>query len=112
MNRECRPDVSTALDRNLSAVRLYTPTHESETEAPTDLALRLGFLCSRERIKYVGLIFRCYHRSIVVYGHLHLRTGPLHRDGNRLVLSTFFFHTEGGIRDVAVTGVQTCALPI
>src|SRR5439155_24369047 len=88
MNRECRPDVSTALDRNLSAVRLYTPTHESETEAPTDLALRLGFLCSRERIKYVGLIFRCYHRSILVYGQLHLRTGPLHRDGNRLVRST------------------------
>src|SRR6266436_8945359 len=24
----------------------------------------------------------------------------------------FFFQAEGGIRDVAVTGVQTCALPI
>ena len=24
----------------------------------------------------------------------------------------FFFHAEDGIRDVAVTGVQTCALPI
>src|ERR1041385_9493282 len=36
----------------------------------------------------------------------------------RLVLSFlvclffFFFQAEGGIRDVAVTGVQTCALPI
>src|SRR5437879_4824496 len=97
MNRECRPDVSTALDRNLSAVRLYTPTHESETEAPTDLALRLGFLCSRERIKYVGLIFRCYHRSIVVYGQLHLRTGPLHRDGNRLVRSTVLESIDGQV---------------
>src|ERR1041385_9322021 len=27
-------------------------------------------------------------------------------------LATFFFQAERGIRDVAVTGVQTCALPI
>src|SRR5205809_1518795 len=27
-------------------------------------------------------------------------------------LINFFFHAEDGIRDVAVTGVQTCALPI
>src|SRR2546422_9498218 len=29
-----------------------------------------------------------------------------------LALSFFFFQAEDGIRDVAVTGVQTCALPI
>src|SRR5687768_18159752 len=29
-----------------------------------------------------------------------------------LNLSFFFFQAEDGIRDVAVTGVQTCALPI
>ena len=28
------------------------------------------------------------------------------------VLFIFFFQAEDGIRDVAVTGVQTCALPI
>jgi len=28
------------------------------------------------------------------------------------VLDYFFFQAEDGIRDVAVTGVQTCALPI
>src|SRR2546429_6290328 len=28
------------------------------------------------------------------------------------ILCFFFFQAEGGIRDVAVTGVQTCALPI
>ena len=27
-------------------------------------------------------------------------------------LFSFFFQAEDGIRDVAVTGVQTCALPI
>jgi len=29
-----------------------------------------------------------------------------------LVFVFFFFQAEDGIRDVAVTGVQTCALPI
>src|SRR2546429_4449033 len=29
-----------------------------------------------------------------------------------IVLLFFFFQAEDGIRDVAVTGVQTCALPI
>src|SRR6266436_9319651 len=28
------------------------------------------------------------------------------------MMSFFFFQAEDGIRDVAVTGVQTCALPI
>src|SRR5256884_3143742 len=28
------------------------------------------------------------------------------------LVSVFFFQAEDGIRDVAVTGVQTCALPI
>src|SRR5256712_13281523 len=29
-----------------------------------------------------------------------------------LVMSSFFFQAEDGIRDLIVTGVQTCALPI
>src|SRR2546422_8827696 len=33
-------------------------------------------------------------------------------DGVHLVFVFFFFQAEDGIRDVAVTGVQTCALPI
>src|SRR5256884_6445863 len=32
--------------------------------------------------------------------------------GILVTLSLFFFQAEDGIRDVAVTGVQTCALPI
>src|SRR2546422_634144 len=36
--------------------------------------------------------------------------GGLHR--YLLVGAFFFFQAEDGIRDVAVTGVQTCALPI
>src|SRR5687768_17721558 len=36
--------------------------------------------------------------------------GRVNRNG--LVLCVFFFQAEDGIRDVAVTGVQTCALPI
>src|SRR5947209_20378942 len=30
----------------------------------------------------------------------------------RLVIFIFFFQAEDGIRDIGVTGVQTCALPI
>src|SRR2546430_4611824 len=36
---------------------------------------------------------------------LKCRMGPLH-------LAFFFFQAEDGIRDLTVTGVQTCALPI
>src|SRR2546429_4984524 len=36
----------------------------------------------------------------------------LHATSGRIVLFIFFFQAEDGIRDVAVTGVQTCALPI
>src|ERR1700674_4207911 len=90
VNCESRAQGSAALDRNLFPVRLRTPTHQSETEAPTDFALCLGSLCSRKRVKYVGLIFRRYHRSIVVHGHLRLRGGVLHRDGDWLVWSSVF----------------------
>src|SRR2546430_8718842 len=34
------------------------------------------------------------------------------RDGVVVVLVFFFFQAEDGIRDLTVTGVQTCALPI
>src|SRR2546429_3547331 len=34
------------------------------------------------------------------------------RVGTGLMSCVFFFQAEDGIRDVAVTGVQTCALPI
>src|SRR2546422_1838123 len=47
-----------------------------------------------------------YH-TVVVGG----RVGVLGFDGH-LLCSFFFFQAEDGIRDVAVTGVQTCALPI
>src|SRR5687768_18332335 len=46
------------------------------------------------------------------------RRGPLSRMGGRRRTGQggsgvlFFFQAEDGIRDVAVTGVQTCALPI
>src|SRR2546430_8485712 len=33
-------------------------------------------------------------------------------DGSMVVLLNFFFQAEDGIRDLTVTGVQTCALPI
>src|SRR3712207_3349335 len=37
---------------------------------------------------------------------------PACRTTRRPARSTFFFQAEDGIRDIGVTGVQTCALPI
>src|SRR3712207_4126631 len=33
-------------------------------------------------------------------------------DNSRYHVAVFFFQAEDGIRDIGVTGVQTCALPI
>src|SRR2546422_6390027 len=48
-----------------------------------------------------------WRRSLLAYGCASPEASdpPLH-------VSFFFFQAEDGIRDVAVTGVQTCALPI
>src|SRR5256884_2877276 len=40
------------------------------------------------------------------------RSPHTHPNAIRTVHVSFFFQAEDGIRDVAVTGVQTCALPI
>src|SRR3712207_7649396 len=40
------------------------------------------------------------------------RKGGAGREGGRLRRCLFFFQAEDGIRDIGVTGVQTCALPI
>src|SRR5206468_6964851 len=37
---------------------------------------------------------------------------PPSAHGERARLAVFFFQAEDGIRDLIVTGVQTCALPI
>ena len=37
---------------------------------------------------------------------------PFTRELRNILRTLFFFQAEDGIRDVAVTGVQTCALPI
>src|SRR2546429_5711109 len=48
----------------------------------------------------------------------HMRASTIHRSSQsslrslRYKVIVFFFQAEDGIRDVAVTGVQTCALPI
>src|SRR3712207_4283524 len=49
------------------------------------------------------------HRSL--YARSMCRLSPSGCEG-RLRVSFFFFQAEDGIRDIGVTGVQTCALPI
>src|SRR2546430_5135708 len=48
-------------------------------------------------------------------GDLHRRTFPAESGGNIAsvkFLGVFFLQAEDGIRELTVTGVQTCALPI
>src|SRR2546430_5644563 len=41
-----------------------------------------------------------------------MEPGPVNRLSLQKLISYFFFQAEDGIRDLTVTGVQTCALPI
>src|SRR2546429_4364514 len=50
----------------------------------------------------------CNHQEI---GSEHVRDAQMGIESGNLSCR-FFFQAEDGIRDVAVTGVQTCALPI
>src|SRR5256884_4771383 len=58
---------------------------------------------------------RRYIRHDPQLGELHGKVDELREQALRVSLHHgyfFFFQAEDGIRDVAVTGVQTCALPI
>src|SRR5256884_2932262 len=44
--------------------------------------------------------------------HKYVTSGGIRIESVGVLLFFFFFQAEDGIRDVAVTGVQTCALPI
>src|SRR2546421_8302775 len=48
------------------------------------------------------------YRTVTAFGVLLSREVL----GTPLITSSFFFQAEDGIRDLIVTGVQTCALPI
>src|SRR2546430_2017933 len=56
-------------------------------------------------IHYISSVFTC---SMLIYNWLFLFFMIL----CFLVFFFFFFQAEDGIRDLTVTGVQTCALPI
>src|SRR2546430_906458 len=58
------------------------------------------------RLKRV--LSRATERSLVLLDELGSGTDP--EEG--AALAAFFFQAEDGIRDLTVTGVQTCALPI
>src|SRR2546430_5617299 len=56
-----------------------------------------------------GTLNCALHNKIV---ELNSRALSLWRPENNLNIVYFFFQAEDGIRDLTVTGVQTCALPI
>src|SRR2546429_6456968 len=55
--------------------------------------------------RYIMFLFHEGHRSLYM-------ARPLRGRRAMDTVHLFFFQAEDGIRDVAVTGVQTCALPI
>src|SRR5256886_4656272 len=55
--------------------------------------------------KYLHMLFSVHASVYVVM--IHIR-----KDDRLVVFVFFFFQAEDGIRDLTVTGVQTCALPI
>src|SRR3712207_925089 len=56
----------------------------------------------------MNLLFLIHHDNLL----LILLLKNYCRNIYRIVLFFFFFQAEDGIRDIGVTGVQTCALPI
>src|SRR5256886_8321483 len=60
-----------------------------------------------------GYVVRCVHGSPSAAAIVVLRV-PMRRliRMRRVRMLCFFFQAEDGIRDLTVTGVQTCALPI
>src|SRR2546430_254295 len=56
------------------------------------------------------VIAKAHRRAISVYGRIAQLARTIGVHSCRAVF--FFFQAEDGIRDLTVTGVQTCALPI
>src|SRR2546430_2079201 len=66
---------------------------------------------------FLSLILHLVNLFLIVQLHfsklfLILKSGVNHTSRGSISTSTFFFQAEDGIRDLTVTGVQTCALPI
>src|SRR3989449_4379654 len=60
----------------------------------------------------VGVFFHSQQSSLSSSDQVIASAVSLVRGGAYTLVGVFFFQAEDGIRDVAVTGVQTCALPI
>src|SRR2546430_1366554 len=57
-----------------------------------------------------GIRRACHHRRAITPMHYRVMMAAAVRQGGDS--GRFFFQAEDGIRDLTVTGVQTCALPI
>src|SRR2546430_5722827 len=71
----------------------------------------------KRRIGYMSQRFSLYeqltvNQNIRFFGGIYGLDRDRLEGRQRFVLDMFFFQAEDGIRDLTVTGVQTCALPI
>src|SRR2546429_6747204 len=60
----------------------------------------------------VGIVITCADERMDRTGYRCRYVNDWSHFAGRVLMCVFFFQAEDGIRDVAVTGVQTCALPI
>src|SRR5205809_85708 len=84
-----------------SVPRFFVPEHGTiftlaPVRFPPTATKEIQYLNAKGALTYTDIA-----GDPVLYGNLPPRE-----------ISIFFFQAEDGIRDVAVTGVQTCALPI
>src|SRR5687768_13899125 len=92
-------DVQVAPDK-LSVVFRLNPKarfHDGKPVMAADVKHSFDTLMSKQAAPQYRVVYGDVARAVV--------TGPR-------TVRFFFFQAEDGIRDVAVTGVQTCALPI
>src|SRR2546430_9157176 len=72
----------------------------------------MGFIAGQEQNDLSEWQLRCTHRKHSVCAESHERYRNWNGVRAYVVWCFFFFQAEDGIRDLTVTGVQTCALPI
>src|SRR3712207_7147689 len=70
----------------------------------------VSFIFYKSRILYCVFLILISFIFNAIFANLALGISPWIK--NRYLAILFFFQAEDGIRDIGVTGVQTCALPI
>src|SRR5690349_4347787 len=116
MAEDCNnPSIQRLVDEHAEAVYRYEYRLPGTVQDAEDLAQQ-WFLLAQQRLDQFRHSDRARGWLFTTLRNLFLKTvdraGPVAATNLGLDLEIFFFQAEDGIRDLYVTGVQTCALPI